>query len=175
MGKNVKNLKKHKKCSHSSTVPPNLPMTVMKRKTEGQGGEDPVIKTKKAKKADKHDIAKPESPKKEPKSPKKETKSPKKSGSENSGKENKKVKTLHDKKSDKKANFKSKVQKGGEKSEKKEFPKDKKGQRELQKKLKAERKKKKAGEDGDKNQVFELGVQAKQVWEKVRSQHTSKA
>ena len=26
----------------------------------------------------------------------------------------------------------------------------------------------------DKNQVFELGVQAKQVWEKVRSQHTSK-
>merc|ERR1719220_2563262 len=150
----------------------------MKRKTEGQGGGDPVIKTKKAKKADKQgtgtDIAKSESPKKEPKSPKKETKSPKKSGSENSGKENKKVKTLHDKKSDKKANFKSKVQKGGEKSEKKEFPKDKKGQRELKKKLKAERKKKKAGDDGDKNQVFELGVQAKQVWEKVRSQHTSK-
>ena len=26
----------------------------------------------------------------------------------------------------------------------------------------------------EKKQVFELGVQAKQVWEKVRSQHTSK-
>merc|ERR1711884_73161 len=136
-----------------------LPMTVMKRKSEGQGTEDPPIKTKKAKKADKHgaDIAKLESPKKELKSPKKETKSPKKSSNEKSGKENKKAKTLHDKK-----------------LEKKEFPKDKKGQRELQKKLKAERKKKKAGDDGDKNQVFELGVQAKQVWEKVRSQHTSK-
>jgi len=151
-------------------------MTVMKRKSEGQGTEDPLIKTKKAKKADKHgtDIAKLESPKKEPKSPKKETKSPKKSSNEKSGKENKKAKTLHDKKFDKKANFKSEGKKGGEKSEKKEFPKDKKGQRELQKKLKAERKKKKAGDDGDKNQVFELGVQAKQVWEKVRSQHTSK-
>ena len=128
----------------------------MKRKSEGQGTEDPLIKTKKAKKADKHgtDIAKLESPKKELKSPKKETKSPKKSSNEKSGKENKKAKTLHDKKFDKKANFKSDGKKGGEKSEKKEFPKDKKGQRELQKKLKAERKKKKAGDDGDKNQVW---------------------
>ena len=43
----------------------------MKRKSEGQGTEDPLIKTKKAKKADKHrtDIAKLESPKKELKSP----------------------------------------------------------------------------------------------------------
>ena len=146
-----------------------------KRKTDSEGpSADNHVKTnKKVKQSD----DKPEPKQKDPKAGIDNKKGKQKFDEAKSGKENKKTKILDAKKADKKDSLKKGIkQAGGVKEKKPEIPKDKKGQRELQKKLKAERKKKKAGggESDDKNHVFELGVQAKQVWEKVRSHQTSK-